>query len=412
MKCTTFFTAFLVAALCLPALAAQHNPVPGPNFAGCPDDLTAFKGHARFDITKDQDPVKHLEPGQNDFCRLMDNIYCSLSLIAHMNKTIMDFADLVQCLTMDINGPLDLDAKIPVSPNGVLDSYELAVLAYVLNNPELEIYEEVNTAWEANFWELKELVVEALKIATLKSDDGVFDKDITGIIKMMAPALTPSLVGVLAGFATLGDETTNEALGELLGLLSDIGLEPPEGGIASITTGVPELGPDGDIDGDGYTNMEEYLYFVVQLGYDLDQYLSAVFDDNQTPPSYDPDVLLSRKTGFVQIGDNVTLEGKIIYYYDVPLYIHWYKDGALIEGANAMSLELLNVQPEDAGLYSIAIGIELEDEEAVANKAQSELTASTILTVSNEALPVAGMASFGALVGALALVGIRRFRRK
>jgi len=410
MRKTSALTVLLVAALCfaaLPALAEQHPPVPGPDFAGCPEDAQKFKGFPRFDITKDQDPVKFLDPGQYDFCKMMDNIYCSLALVVSLSADIANFANLVQCISMDINGPLNLDLKIPVQPNGVLDRYELAVLAYVLNTPSLPYYEEVKTAWEENFWELKELIVAALKAANLKSD-GVQDKDITAIVNMLAPALTPSLTGVIAGFATLGDEMTNIALGELLGLLEDIGLEPPEGGIAAITTGIPALGPHGDVDGDGYTNMEEYLYFVDQEGVSLDSYLAAVFDPNQTPPSYDPVVTLSRKTGFIQIGDNITLDAKLKFYYDLPNFVRWYKDGVLIDGATSLQFELLNAQASDSGVYQVVVGITVED----GGKAETEISATTVLNVSDSPLPVAGIAGIGALAGALTLVAARRFRRK
>jgi len=395
MRKTSALTVLLVAALCfaaLPALAEQHPPVPGPDFAGCPEDAQKFKGFPRFDITKDQDPVKFLDPGQYDFCKMMDNIYCSLALVVRLSADIANFANLVQCISMDINGPLNLDLKIPVQPNGVLDRYELAVLAYVLNTPSLPYYEEVKTAWEENFWELKELIVAALKAANLKSD-GVQDKDITAIVNMLAPALTPSLTGVIAGFATLGDEMTNIALGELLGLLEDIGLEPPEGGIAAITTGIPALGPHGDVDGDGYTNMEEYLYFVGQEGVSL---------------SYDPVVTLSRKTGFIQIGDNITLDAKLKFYYDLPNFVRWYKDGVLIDGATSLQFELLNAQASDSGVYQVVVGITVED----GGKAETEISATTVLNVSDSPLPVAGIAGIGALAGALTLVAARRFRRK
>lgn len=407
MKRTSIVMVLLAATLCVSAFAA-HTPVPGPNFAGCPDEVTKFGGYPKFQMKEIVSEIRFLAPGGYDFCRLMDNIYCSLSLIANLNSTIMDFAELVQCLTMDINGPIDTDAKIPVSANGVLDSYELAILAHILNSPNHELFEVVNTAWEANFTALKELVVAALKVATLKKSDDTFDKDITGVVDMMAPALAPSLVGVLAGFATLGDATTNEALNELVGLLSDIGLEPPEGGIASITTGVPDLGPQGDIDGDGYTNMEEFLYFVNQMEYTLDQYVSAAFDPNAMPPSYDPIVKLERSTGLINVGDNVTIRARLNYYYDLPNFVKWYKDGVLIDGEEELSLSLLNVQIEDSGAYTVVVGITVSDDE---DKGEEELTATTLLNVSTASLPVAGLAGMGLLVGVVALAGARRFRR-
>ena len=80
----------------------------------------------------------------------------------------------------------------------------------------------------------------------------------------------------------------------------------------------------------------------------------------------------------------------------------------LIDGATSLQFELLNAQASDSGVYQVVVGITVED----GGKAETEISATTVLNVSDSPLPVAGIAGIGALAGALTLVAARRFRRK
>ncbi|HOM48858.1 MAG TPA: hypothetical protein PK491_10105, partial [Candidatus Hydrogenedentes bacterium] len=171
-----------------------------------------------------------------DFCGIFDVIYCSLGPAGSMSEDILNFANLVQCMFADINGPVDPDADIPVTPNGVLDSYELAIIAAILNDVNHPLNAAVTASFQGYFYEIKNLVMEALFLAKLKGD-----KDLRGTLFGLAPYLGGSLVSVLAGFAVMGDPVTDSALDALLGLLAQIGLAPPENGIASLGTPVPAL---------------------------------------------------------------------------------------------------------------------------------------------------------------------------
>ena len=193
--------------------------------------------------------------GQVDFCAYTDIVFCSLIPVGGVVPEVMDFANLVQCLTMDINGPVDMEAEIPVTPNGMLDgAYELGILAAKYNAGDAAVV----AAYQANFVAVKNLIVDALAAAEMKSD-----KDLRGIVQSAAPYLVGALSSVLAGFCTLDDAQTNAALDQLLLLLDDIGLTPPEGGIGAITEGIAYLGKDGDADGSGNSNRVEYGYFVM-----------------------------------------------------------------------------------------------------------------------------------------------------
>lgn len=404
------FALVLCLLMATTGIAHAYDPVPGPDFAGCgtmpftPRPLWAFNMDYETELNN---PVTWPAPGGYDFCAYSDMIYCSLGSVASMLEEIADFADLVQCRYMDINGPVNLEADIPVSPNSIPDGqYELGVLAYVLNTPGNEYHTLATTYFQENFMYLRELVLYALFVNSFKSDD----KDLRPIIEnVLAPHLIPSLLCVLSGFAVLRDEETNLALDQLLLLLEDIGIAPPEGGIQAVTDGIPELGPLGDADGDGDSNRAEYLYFVGEMGYNATQYVAAVFDPNQALPVYDPVVDLTSPTGTYTIGSTITLKTDIANYYDVPEYVRWYKDEVLQEGSD-LTFEVLNAQTEDSGVYRVSVGIMVEEEGKALVPAS--LTDSITITVSEDPLPVAGLAGMMLLASACALAGVAGIRRR
>ncbi len=406
--------AILFAGAALPV--AAHTPVPGPNFAGCTsggDSLMPFAPAPKFNIMVLGGPVNYDDArGNYDFCGYSDNVYCSLELVVSLADEVAEFADLVQCRYMDINGPLNLEADIPVSPNGMLDAqYELGILAYILNTPSHALHDEVTTAFEGNFQSVKDLIVDALYVTNLKSDD----KDIRSIVQLLAPHLVGSLSAVLAGFTTLGDETTNAALDELVGLLNDIGLEPPEGGIGAITDGVPAIGPQGDLDGDGYTNIQEYTYFVGTLGYSSEAFIAAALDPNQVPPTLDPEIRLTMKTGNIKVGDTLTIKLGMRNFIDPPTQISWYKDGELLIGKEDETLTIEAVQPSDEGLYRVEVETTqmLPDKGNTTNDAVPiTLTAYMLVRLSDAAVPVGGLAALSALTALCAFAGARRLRRR
>lgn len=407
LTCVLLVPAFVIVTA---GTAQAYTPVPGPDFDGCgpmpftPRPFWAFNMDYETELNN---PVTWPAPGGYEFCAYSDMIYCSLAALAGMLEEIADFADLVQCRYMDINGPVNMEADIPVSPNGIPDGqYELGVLAYVLNNTGNEYHVAAMTAFQDNFMYLRELVLYALYVNSLKADD----KDLRPIVEnVMAPHLVSSLLCVLSGFAVLRDEQTNAALDQLLLLLEDIGIAPPPGGIQAVTTGIPELGPYGDADGDGDSNYAEYQYFVGEMGYDATQYVDAVFDPNTKLPVYDPVVNLSATSGSYAVGSTVSLSAKIANYYDVPEYIRWTKDGALLDGSE-LTLEVLNAQVEDSGVYRIEVGIMVED----GGKAlvPGAIADSVNITVSDAPIPVAGVFGLTLLASACALAGVAGIRRR
>ena len=399
MKKKSLLIGLLVVAMSSAAFA-QHVPV--PDLASCPPNIDEFGEPVdwRFvpipgiNVLGAPDGPVNYAPiaGALDFCGITDIVFCSLAPVATLLPEVLDFANLVQCLFMDLNGPLDLEAEIPVSPNGIPDAqYELGILQALYNAGDAEVV----AALQGNIFAIKQLVIEALIIAELKSDD----KDIRGIVQAAAPYLVSSLSTVLAAFCTLGDEQTNAALDELLGLLSDIGLEPPAGGIGAITTGLPELGPDGDADNSGATNAEEYFWFVGVLEYSPAEYVAAALDPEQEPPAA---LTLTGPTKTVPLGGTFTLA--VTANVGTPVSYAWSKDGTLLPLETGNQLVRNNAQVSDSGLYRVDVTVEVKDTQVY--------NASISVTVSEFAVPVGGAVGLMMLAGACALAGVAGLRRR
>lgn len=389
-----------VALVGAPALA-QHTPV--PNSESCPNPFAnPYTPIPTFNITDANFAAPALSwptPGTYDFCGMLDTVFCSLApLSGLLGEEVAGFAYLVQCLNADINGPIDEEADIPVTPNGIPDGqFELGLLARVLNTPSHPNHQAALTAFQGNTTAIKTLVVEALSKAPINGSDKP-PVDVRGIVAMAAPHLVGSLCSVLGGFAVLGDAQTNAALDQLIGLLADIGLTPPEGGLAAITTALPKLGPEGDADGDGASNRKEYNYFKAQGPAAT---ITAQLDPNQTPPN----LAFIAGGGKYEVGATVNLRVVFIGMDGAGATFQWFKSGTPIGDATGSSLLFAPVTLADGGAYFCEVNIP--------DKATVFVTDPTILTVLPEgSLPVAGGMGLALLAGACALAGAVGIRRR
>jgi len=332
--------------------------------------------------------------GQVDFCAYTDIVFCSLIPVGGVVPEVMDFANLVQCLTMDINGPVDMEAEIPVTPNGMLDgAYELGILAAKYNAGDAAVV----AAYQANFVAVKNLIVDALAAAEMKSD-----KDLRGIVQSAAPYLVGALSSVLAGFCTLDDAQTNAALDQLLLLLADIGLTPPEGGIGAITEGIAYLGKDGDADGSGNSNWVEYGYFVNGLEYSPEEYIAAALDPEQEPPAVL--AISANPTGKIPLGGNVTISVAVNEGMGTAVAYQWSKDGVILDDETGSAVSITNAQVADSGVYSVVVDVDA--------KAVTQHTASYTLVVLEFVVPVGGAIGLVVLAGACAMAGVAGLRRR
>lgn len=216
-----------------------------------------------------------------DFCRAFKQVHEN-PLLQGLDPEFAAFVELLNPATADLNGSFEVDTsggvlKIDVKGNGMPDAAnELGLLAQFLNHPEsvsiasgsaIADHGAVLAAWTANLAQL--------------------DRDI-GAAAALVEAVVPGLKPILAGFLTLGDG--------IFTVTSAPTQENPEvpviasgngsyGLVAALfatldTLLAREIGsgfanpylrredyeilsafrPEGDADGDGFTNREEYTY--------------------------------------------------------------------------------------------------------------------------------------------------------
>jgi len=227
------------------------------------------------------------EEGPLDFCAIMDLIYetTQSEVMAPLLDLLGDDAaliGLILCDVADLNGPF-VDTDTPPDgkpdmpgPNGLLDgAYELNVIAELINNPAFytglpsgglmgQVAAGVDPAAAANAFEynynalytplepfipILPMIVQSVAGITLTEEQ-------TNEIL----ALFPNLLKILAGYCTLGDTDSLSVVLFLTNLLHDFVATIPTSPDAFITmNGI--LGPNGDADGDGFTNRQEYDVF-------------------------------------------------------------------------------------------------------------------------------------------------------
>ena len=208
--------------------------------------------------------------GAYDFCAAFDTTSCSLSPLEDLlGSYYWPYSAMFLCST-DINGPVDSNSTglAALTGNGIPDGeFELGLLAAVLNgtyalDPAKTggiTNEQVLTAFKANYDYFRVLVTTGLANVPMKMDVRALFSALCG------PYLHTGLTMVYAGYATEGDTQTLAALNELLVRMEVSNVQLPPGGVGAYTTGFASiLGPDGDADGDGYSNRQEYDYFKSQ----------------------------------------------------------------------------------------------------------------------------------------------------
>jgi len=360
-------------------------------------------------------------PGTYDFCAWTDQLFCTLGPIGSALGVpeVTDFANIVQCINMDINGELDTCKDIPVQSNGIPDRFELAILAAVLNDTGHPLHAEAVAAMQTNMDALCSLLITALSSVEI----GGAPIDARLLIYQLAPWLIPSLGGVLSAFAATGDTLTTAALDEMLGLLEDIGIAPPAGGITAITDAVPAVGQAGDISGNGFTNREIYEWFVqVNPAMTVAEYVALALD----PATIVPAKVAIAGGGNASVGDEVTLTVNLTNPatgYSAAAYT-WYKwevtgqdaelcdiyDWVVIPAETGSTLVLASAQLADSGKY--ACDVEMDD--GTKAPTGNTIMASTTLVVADTptGVPVGGALGLTLLAGACALAGAVGIRRR
>lgn len=187
------------------------------------------------------------------FCAVVCALTAGMSR-AYATAVTVDFAAAMDATGLDSDSQ-DGNANPALDPNGMLDSAEMALVSAILANASLDLsgsggvdHTSVHNAW-----------TQALSSATT---------DLSGAL-----GIYPQIGTVAAGYAMLGPDSFAAinafTTGYTFPLTSTYALALALDGF---------LGPDGDADGDGYTNIEEYdAYFP---GGGTSGYVAAALDPN------------------------------------------------------------------------------------------------------------------------------------
>lgn len=340
------------------AFSDTHEPVPGPDFAGCAQSNSTdvlYEMLPFFNLMVAGGTVTYAPEIVYDFCAYMDTLYCSLAPLGSLAEEINEFAGLVQCINADLNGSLTGSGDIPITGNEIPDGQcELGIVAAVLNDPGHPLHAETTEKFRYNFYEAKELLIEALSdVPPFGSFPG---GDLRYLVRTVAPYLPRALAAILAGYATLGDGRTLDMLDELLSMLSLLGLTPPEGGIRAISDSVPALGHAGDANNDGFTNRQAFEYYVDYLGYTYPEYPPAAVN-----PNHPIQVLTVEGGGVFTVGTPVELVARLTEEVVEPENVNtftWYKNGTPLPEVTEENLSLSDTEESDSGLYKVTVPVE------------------------------------------------------
>ena len=329
-------------------------------------------------------------PDDNDFAASIEFLYQASMAYEHL---LYGFS--FNPLLFDANGNLALEGNITSEPyiipgNGMLDLYEFMLIDTFLNRPELDLsaqggpsHQTVMNAWNKNLSQIQ---------LTLGGAGGLAD------------TILPGLDTVLAGYMTLGDSNSISLTTSLVLALAMIEEFPTNINIGGLNPAQFDFlnqwfAMNGDADGDGFTNEEEYAYFAVD---GLEAYIAAALNPGIQP-----------KTGAGTHRKGVHIR---IAMFDTPKWdtsFQWYRNGLplvdddRIVGANSRTLDIAFAVASDSGAYTCVYQKPLTG----AGGQSETATYGPIDVLVTESVPASGMAGMAILIALIAAAGMWRLRR-
>lgn len=297
----------------------------------------------------------------------------------------------------DANGNLFQDGNISGDPiiipgNGLREFYEFMVIDAVLKRPDLNLsatggatYAAVKSAWDKNI---------ACVQAALGGAGGLAD------------IILPGLDTLMGGFFTIGDYNSRLLVTTLITLLGEIEQFPTNVNSSLLYTLPSEYLPqwfawDGDADGDGWKNDQEYAYFSPD---GVSGYVDAALNPGLGPTD---------GAGRYEVGDSVR-----IAVLDKPKYdstFQWFRNGAPISnkadhfaGVGSRALDIISLQPEDTGAYTCVYTLPSKVGGVYPQATYGPIN----ISVREGVLPAGSLAGLSILALAVAACGLRVVRRK
>lgn len=300
----------------------DDNPLGGP---GTGNGLFSFNGILTY-----QDPPPIEEDDFDAFLLYLDT--ASAPYTEQLNG--FSFAPDV----CDANGGFQMEPDIEIYGNGMLESCEFGLIRACLRNPDLDLrpfggisHDILRAAWEQN-------------LAQMRVDLGGVDG--------LALSVLRGLDSILSAYFLLGDNVSRllpSALVFAATSYEEIQLELTVPDPMNYRMLSRFLAFNGDADGDGYTNQEEYDYFMPLGGRDL--YIQAALTPFITLESS----CANTEGGVFSEGDMFCLVVPDPVSYTT---FQWMKDGqplndiGSIQGSRWRTLHIMSLSISDSGDYT------------------------------------------------------------
>ncbi len=314
------------------------------------------------------------------YCEKLGGIYTNELLRSLLPPFAITLFDLLDPETADLNGESDPET-LTFNGNGMLDcAYEMGVLRRILDTPTLDLSGTGGVQYEQVFQANRN---NRLQIVA----------DIGETNASLVNGLAPGLLEVVAVYMTLGDEGS---IGFITGLMEIINEVQYVGTLhLEQYTRLPEfLSADGDADGDGATNREEYEAY---YQYGSEAYVTYALNPAVYPGNTGSGQALIIGSQKVKEGDAVTLSAFLSYMVGT-VTIAWYKDGVALDGQTGPEYHISSATPDDAGEYKLLVTDESK------GLYESPLFVLEVLTEAD--MPVSGLAVLAILALVLSLLGV------
>ncbi len=337
-------------------LDLDGNPLGGPNTPTWTDNgkFTYYGPFAFADLMK---------PEEDNF----EQVQKYLSVLTKPYLPFINFAVSFDEDKLDINGDLfplvqqllndeEVDPEtLYIKGNGMLDSYEFAVLERCIKDPTIDLssvggvsHTLVKNAWNQNLARIR----NDLGGPITPEHDNMVLRVFAGIDSLFCAYLTFGEMKTVGTISAASVALLSESVSQFLPGLTFTQIDSRNYQLLTDYLGARDRNGDGilkpsefaDADKDGFTNAQEYLYFECD---GKGAFVNAMLDPNIKP------VLLN----------TTPVEGTKLRLY-VPELLHvylttyeWYKDGELltdnerIKGSSKRTLNIESLTLEDSGTY-------------------------------------------------------------
>ena len=244
--------------------------------------------------------------------------YLTAVVTAPVTPVVVNFDEAMAAANLNPSST-DGNGGAAGTPNGILDSDELAVLSFVLADVNHPNFTAAKAAYEQN-------------LAQMTADLGAPYAAVYGV--------------PLAGYMTLGDSNTiarvNVILMSVGKTLTLASYDVSQASVFALT---------GNPDGDALDNLAEYNAIAGTGGpgsQKRSDYITAVFTPYVNPEC----VECSATGGFMAVGSNACLRVPVLQGSS----FQWFFNGVAltdgrVQGSQCQSLRISNLQPEDSGQY-------------------------------------------------------------